>query len=131
MMLSPLMAPEFSGAGTQPAFNADYVNRDNGRDLRSEYGKELWSQAAGEEVNFSQADMADTSKLNIILWRDEMGSRPVPSSYSLLILTMLIPTVTNASSADLFCKIHMDGSMTPRSWPICSSRRIAFFPSSP
>jgi hypothetical protein len=30
------------------------------------------------KMNFSQADMADTAKLNIILWRDERGSRPVP-----------------------------------------------------
>ncbi|MGA9958440.1 MAG: phosphoesterase, partial [Acidobacteriaceae bacterium] len=74
---APLMAPEFSGEGTQPAFNADYINRDNGRiyeaNTEASYGAK---QSA--RMNFSQADMADTSKLNIILWRDKMGSRPVP-----------------------------------------------------
>ncbi len=29
-------------------------------------------------MNFSQADMADTAKLNTILWRDEMGSQSIP-----------------------------------------------------
>ena len=74
---APLMAPEFSGDGTQPAFNADYVNRDNGRIYEANTAASYGAKQSAK-MNFSQADMADTSKLNIILWRDEMGSRPVP-----------------------------------------------------
>jgi hypothetical protein len=74
---APPMVPEFSGNGTQPAFNADYVNRDNGRIYEANTVKSYGAKQSAK-MNFSQADMADTSKLNIILWRDEMGSRPVP-----------------------------------------------------
>jgi len=74
---APLMAPEFSGDGTQPAFNADYVNRDNGRIYEANTAKSYGAKQSAK-MNFSQADMADTAKLNIILWRDEMGSHPIP-----------------------------------------------------
>jgi hypothetical protein len=74
---APLMAPEFSGNGTQPAFNADYVNRDNGRIYEANTTASSGAKQSAK-MNFSHADMADTAKLNIILWRDEMGSRPIP-----------------------------------------------------
>ncbi|MES2222834.1 MAG: phosphoesterase [Acidobacteriota bacterium] len=74
---APLMAPEFSGDGSQPAFHADTVNRDNGRIYEANTPKSYGAKQSAK-MNFSQADMADTAKLNIILWRDEMGSRPVP-----------------------------------------------------
>jgi hypothetical protein len=31
-------------------------------------------------MDFRHADMADTQKLNVILWRDAMGDRPVPAA---------------------------------------------------
>jgi hypothetical protein len=74
---APLMAPEFAGDGTQPAFNADYVNRDNDRIYEANTAASYGAKQSGK-MNFSHADMADTAKLNIILWRDEMGSLPVP-----------------------------------------------------
>jgi hypothetical protein len=74
---APLMAPEFSGDGTQAAFNADYVNRDNGRIYEANTAASYGAKQSAK-MNFSHADMADTAKLNIILWRDEMGSQPVP-----------------------------------------------------
>jgi hypothetical protein len=30
-------------------------------------------------MDFSHADRADAGKLNVILWRDAMGSKPVPA----------------------------------------------------
>jgi hypothetical protein len=30
-------------------------------------------------MDFTHADRADASKLNVILWRDAMGDRPVPA----------------------------------------------------
>ncbi len=74
---APLMAPEFSGDGSQPAFNADTLNRDNGRIYEANTPKSYGAKQSAK-MNFSHADMADTAKLNIILWRDEMGSRPIP-----------------------------------------------------
>ncbi|MGC1871916.1 MAG: phosphoesterase [Acidobacteriaceae bacterium] len=74
---APLMAPEFSGDGTQPPFNADYVNRDNGRIYEANTAASYGAKQSAK-MNFNQADLADTAKLNIILWRDEMGSRPIP-----------------------------------------------------
>ena len=74
---APLMTPEFAGDGTQPAYNADYVNRDNGRIYEANTAKSYGAEQSAK-MNFSHADMADTAKLNVILWRDEMGSQPIP-----------------------------------------------------
>lgn len=74
---APLMAAEFSGTGTQPAFNADYVNRDNGRIYEANTARSYGAKQSAK-MNFTHADMADTQELNIILWRDAMGNRPVP-----------------------------------------------------
>ncbi|MHB1743673.1 MAG: bifunctional YncE family protein/alkaline phosphatase family protein [Acidobacteriaceae bacterium] len=74
---APLLAPEFSGDGAQPAYNADYENRDNGRIYEANTPKSYGAKQSAK-MDFRHADMADTSKLNVILWRDEMGDRPVP-----------------------------------------------------
>jgi DNA-binding beta-propeller fold protein YncE len=74
---APLMAPEFSGDGSQPAFNADYVNRDNGRIYEANTAASYGAKQSAK-MNFIHADMADTAKLNIILWRDQMGNQPIP-----------------------------------------------------
>jgi hypothetical protein len=70
-----LMAPLFSGPGTQPAFSADYHNRDNG--LLYETNTQEWK--AGKNLDFSHADAADTATLNKFLWQDRMGNTPVPA----------------------------------------------------
>jgi hypothetical protein len=31
------------------------------------------------KLDFRHADRADTQKLNVILWKDAMGSKPVPA----------------------------------------------------
>jgi hypothetical protein len=69
-----VMAPLFSGPGTQPAFSADYRNRDNGL-LYETNGKE-WKE--GKNLDFSHADAADNVILNQFLWQDRMGSKPMP-----------------------------------------------------
>lgn len=75
---SSAMTPEFTGPGDQPAFTADYVNRENG--LIYTANKE---NAPGAEesmkMDFRHADQADARKLNVILWKDAMGNRPVPA----------------------------------------------------
>ncbi len=74
---APLMAPEFAGNGTQPPYNADSINRDNGRIYEANTPKSYGAKQSAR-MDFRHADMADTAKLNIILWHDEMGKRPVP-----------------------------------------------------
>ena len=75
--LAPLMAPEFSGAGDQPAFQADYRNRDNGLIYTANTKKSVGAKESAK-MDFSHEDMAPTRELNIILWKEAMGSKPIP-----------------------------------------------------
>jgi DNA-binding beta-propeller fold protein YncE len=69
-----VMAPLFSGAGTQPPFGADYRNRDSG--LLYEMNTKEWKE--GKKLDFSHADAADNVLLNLFLWQDRMGPTPMP-----------------------------------------------------
>jgi DNA-binding beta-propeller fold protein YncE len=70
-----VMSPMLSGEGNQPAFTADTRNRDNG--LIYQINTRSWR--AGEKLDFSHADSADTAVLNRFLWKDRMGDRPMPA----------------------------------------------------
>jgi len=70
-----VMAPLFSGPGTQPTFSADYRNRDNG--LLYEMNTKDWKE--GRNLDFSHADAADNVALNKFLWHDRMGNTPMPA----------------------------------------------------
>jgi DNA-binding beta-propeller fold protein YncE len=75
---APLIAPLFTGEGTQPAYTADYANRNNNliftaNTARAEGAKE------SSKMDFTHEDRADPRKLNVILWKDAMGSKPVPT----------------------------------------------------
>jgi DNA-binding beta-propeller fold protein YncE len=72
-----LMAPVFSGDGSQPVFHADYRNRDNGQIYAMNPGGTAAAKAS-EKMDFTHADQADARKLNIILWKDAMGDKPMP-----------------------------------------------------
>jgi DNA-binding beta-propeller fold protein YncE len=74
---APVMAPEFSGDGTQPAFTADFSNVTNGRIYEANTPKSPGAKASAK-LDFTHADMADTQTLNVILWRDAMGNKPLP-----------------------------------------------------
>ena len=74
---APLMAPLFSGAGDQPAFSADYRNRDNGLIYTANPPKAEGAKESAK-MDFSHEDRADPVKLNVILWKDAMGNKPVP-----------------------------------------------------
>jgi DNA-binding beta-propeller fold protein YncE len=69
-----VMAPLFSGPGMQPAFTADYRNRDTG--LLYEVNTKEWKE--GNNLDFSHADAADNIVLNKFLWQDRMGGAPMP-----------------------------------------------------
>ncbi len=70
-----VMAPLFSGPGRQPAFTADYRNRDNG--LIYQMNTEEWKE--GKNLDFSRADAVDTALLNKFLWQDRKGDIPMPA----------------------------------------------------
>jgi YVTN family beta-propeller protein len=70
-----VMAPLFAGDGTQPAFSADYRNRDNGLIYRM--NEKDWK--AGASMDFSHADAVDSAVLNQALWQDRMGETPMPA----------------------------------------------------
>jgi DNA-binding beta-propeller fold protein YncE len=81
-----LIASEFSGPGDQPPFTADYSDQQNGLIYQANPPlKALGNNpvaAAGErasmKMDFTHADRADSSKLNIILWQNAMGNAPIP-----------------------------------------------------
>ena len=74
---APVMAPLFTGKGDQPPFVADWSNRDNGLIYQTNPAK---GQGAKESatMDFSRPDKANPAVLNAILWRDRMGTAPVP-----------------------------------------------------
>jgi hypothetical protein len=74
---APVMAPMFAGAGNQPAFDADYRNRDNGLIYQAN-GKNAPLAKRSARLNFSTADAADATVLNAILWRAARGNSRMP-----------------------------------------------------
>jgi len=89
-----VMAPLFSGAGDQPAFDADRRNRDN----------QLIFQVNGpssehaEKFDFSHPDANDAARLNRALWKDRMGNRPMPAPrHSLLFQLQTVRAILGAN----------------------------------
>ncbi len=80
-----VMAPLFRGDGSQPAFTADYRNRENGLiyQMNPEAGQGAKESA---EMDFTHADSVDTAVLNAILWRDRKGDVPMPKPMHTMIL---------------------------------------------
>jgi len=70
-----VMAPLFSGPGRQPAFTADFRNRDN----RLIYQMNTAEWKEGKNLDFSRADAVDTALLNKFLWQDRKGDIPMPA----------------------------------------------------
>ena len=68
----------FTGPGDQPAFDADNSNRDNGL-IYTANKKNAVGARESSKMDFSHEDRAPTEKLNVILWKDAMGSTPVPA----------------------------------------------------
>jgi DNA-binding beta-propeller fold protein YncE len=75
---APPIASLFAGAGDQPAYEADYRNRDNGLIYLANSRKAPGAKASSR-MDFEHEDRADPRVLNVILWRDAMGKKPVPA----------------------------------------------------
>ncbi|RXS95722.1 phosphoesterase [Silvibacterium dinghuense] len=76
---APLMAPAFTGEGNQPPFRADYSNRDNGLIYTANTPASVGAKESSK-LDFSHEDRANPAKLNVILWKDAMGAKPVPAA---------------------------------------------------
>jgi len=75
---APVMAPLFTGSGTQPPFTADWRNRDNGLIYQMNPGRAPGA-AQSAKMDFSRPDAVNTALLNRILWRDIKGNAPMPT----------------------------------------------------
>ncbi len=73
-----LISTLFTGPGDQPAYAADTSNRDNGLIYTANKPTAPGSAESGK-MDFRHADHADPRKLNVILWQDAMGDKPVPA----------------------------------------------------
>jgi DNA-binding beta-propeller fold protein YncE len=75
---APPIASLFNGPGDQAAYDADYRNRDNGLLYQANSPKAPGARASSR-MDFQHEDRADPRVLNVILWRDAMGKKPVPA----------------------------------------------------
>ena len=75
---SSLIGSLFTGVGDQPPYTADYGNRDNAL-IYTANAATAFGAKESMKMDFRHADHADTQKLNVILWKDAMGDRPVPA----------------------------------------------------
>jgi hypothetical protein len=76
--LCSLISSLFTGPGDQAAYTADYVNRDNNL-IYTANAKNAMGAKESMKMDFRHADHAPVEKLNVILWKDAMGDKPVPA----------------------------------------------------
>ncbi len=76
--LSSMISTLFTGAGDQAAYSADYSNRENGLIYMANQRTAPGARESSK-MDFTHEDRADPRKLNVILWKDAMGDRPVPA----------------------------------------------------
>jgi hypothetical protein len=74
---SSMIGSLFTGPGDQKPFVANYINRDNGL-IYTANKKTAPGAKLSSKMDFKHADRADPVKLNVILWMDAMGEKPVP-----------------------------------------------------
>ena len=76
---APVMEKEFEGKGNQPPYNADYRNEKNGL-IYQENTIHSYGAQASMKMDFQHEDKANPAILNVILWKQAMGNKPVPAS---------------------------------------------------
>jgi hypothetical protein len=75
---SSMIGTLFTGAGDQAPYTADYANRENGL-IYTANQRTAPGARESSKMDFTHEDHADPQKLNVILWKDAMGERPVPA----------------------------------------------------
>jgi len=76
---APVMGRLFSGAGDQPEYKADYRNLKNGL-IYETNKRDAPGAKISSKMDFSRPDAAGANRLNKVLWRDQMGSIPMPAA---------------------------------------------------
>ena len=76
---APVLSGLFSGPGEQPAYKADYRNLKNGL-IYETNKREAPGAKISLKMDFSRPDANSAARLNQVLWRDQKGSTPMPSS---------------------------------------------------
>ena len=74
---APVMEREFQGKGNQPPYSADYRNEKNGLIYQANTIHSYGAQAS-MKMDFKHEDKANPAILNVILWKQAMGNKPVP-----------------------------------------------------
>ena len=74
---SSLINTEFTGAGDDAPYVADYRNRDNGL-IYTANKKTAVGAKESMKMDFRHADRANAQKLNVVLWQDAMQGKAVP-----------------------------------------------------
>ncbi|MGB6975610.1 MAG: bifunctional YncE family protein/alkaline phosphatase family protein [Terracidiphilus sp.] len=75
---APVIGTLFVGFGNQAPYAADYANEDNGL-IYTANTQRAYGARESMKMDFRHADRAPAEKLNIILWKQAMGKRPVPA----------------------------------------------------
>ncbi len=75
--LAPLESPEFSGSGDQPPYQVDDSNQKNGLIYKAN-SVHSYGAKQSARMDFDHEDRAPVRELNVILWKQAMGNKPVP-----------------------------------------------------
>ena len=73
-----VIASLFGGPGDQPPYEVDYLNEKNGL-IYTANKRNAEGARASMKMDFSHEDRVPVEKLNVILWKDAMGKKPVPA----------------------------------------------------
>jgi DNA-binding beta-propeller fold protein YncE len=76
---APVMSGMFTGAGDQPRYKADYRNLKNGL-IYERNRHEAPGAKISSKMDFSRPDAAGAARLNRVLWQDQKGEAPMPTS---------------------------------------------------
>ncbi len=76
--LSSMISTLFTGPGDQAPYTADYSNREDGLIYTANQPTAVGARASAK-MDFTHEDRADPQKLNVILWKDAMGDKLVPT----------------------------------------------------
>jgi DNA-binding beta-propeller fold protein YncE len=74
---SSMISTLFTG-GDQASYSADVSNRENGL-IYAANPRTAFGARESSKMDFTHEDRADPRKLNVILWKDAMGDKPVPA----------------------------------------------------
>jgi DNA-binding beta-propeller fold protein YncE len=75
---APVMSGLFTGAGDQPAFKVDNRNLRNGL-IYERNRADAPNAKISSKMDFSRPDANSATRLNGVLWEDQMGSAPMPA----------------------------------------------------